>query len=661
MGVRAGGLGMNKNNYKAQKDRIKINPEKAQGTIEYLVILAIVIVISLLVAGLATGFLGSGSSAVRVSQDVGSRIGSGGISILEGASDTNGDTILRLRNSTGEGFTITKISGLSGGTNVVDKQFNDVVVPGGGEVSFSLDNLTDACVCGANDTRKVCEFEVTLTSANGLVKKQHISKSVDCVTNTTPGGSVVQPFKAIWVQSSINSAGGATGDYGNKIFVDSNGNVYLAGSFTSPSIDFGNGVSLTSRSFYMDDFFVVKYNSSGVAQWAKNPAAGTGSGFEASYSMYVDSNGGVYVAGIFMLSNLGFGDGVTLTNRGNSDFFVVKYTSSGVAQWAKNPGQGTGTGTDFSGSVFVDSSYNVYLAGYFASPTVGFGNDINLTNRGSNDFFIVKYNSAGVAQWAKNPLSGTGANSDNGWSVFVDSSGNVYLAGDFNSSLSFGNDVNLTNRGNSDFFVVKYNSGGVAQWAKNPFSGTGMDLDTGRNIFVDLSGNVYVGGNFYLANISFGNDINLTNRGGQDFFVVKYNSSGVAEWAKNPASGSGADYDIASSVFVDSSGNLFVSGTFYSPTMNFGEGVSLTNRASSSADFFVVKYNSNGTALWAQGPVSGTGAGNDYANSVFVDSSGDVYFGGDYSSNTLGFSGGVVLTNPTPGIDSFYAVKAGYR
>ena len=51
----------------------------------------------------------------------------------------------------------------------------------------------------------------------------------------------------------------------------------------------------------------------------------------------------------------------------------------------------------------MDSSGSVYAAGHMraAGTTVSFGNGVSVTGVGNQDFLVVKFNSAGVAQWAK--------------------------------------------------------------------------------------------------------------------------------------------------------------------------------------------------------------------------------------------------------------------
>jgi len=99
--------------------------------------------------------------------------------------------------------------------------------------------------------------------------------------------------------------------------------------------------------------------------------------------------------------------------------------------------------------------------------------------------------------------------------VATDSSGNVYVTGGTKGGLD-GN----TSAGNTDLFVVKYNSSGTKQWTKQ--LGT-SSTDLANGVATDPSGNVYVTGGTYG-----GLDGN-TNAGNADLFVVKYNSSGTKQ------------------------------------------------------------------------------------------------------------------------------------
>ena len=104
---------------------------------------------------------------------------------------------------------------------------------------------------------------------------------------------------------------------------------------------------------------------------------------------------------------------------------------------------------DYANGVATDSSGNVYVTG----GTKG-GLDGN-TSAGNTDLFVVKYNSSGTKQWTKQ--LGTSSN-DIAYGVATDSSANVYVTG-----YTYGGLDGNTSAGDSDFFVVKYNSDGVKQ------------------------------------------------------------------------------------------------------------------------------------------------------------------------------------------------------
>jgi len=168
-----------------------------------------------------------------------------------------------------------------------------------------------------------------------------------------------------------------------------------------------------------------------------------------------DSSGNIYVTGY----TRGGLDGNT--NSGSYDIFLVKYNSSGTKQWTKQLGTSS---NDFGIGVTTDSSGNIYVTG----DTEG-GLDGN-TNMGGecvnwkkekipcNDIILVKYNSFGTKQWTKQ--LGTSSD-DRGNSVTTDSSGNIYVTGETEGGLD-GN----TNSGESDIFLIKYNSSGKKLWTK---------------------------------------------------------------------------------------------------------------------------------------------------------------------------------------------------
>jgi hypothetical protein len=266
--------------------------------------------------------------------------------------------------------------------------------------------------------------------------------------------------------------------------------VYVAG-YTRGGLD-GNTLTGTA------DFFVTKYGSSGVKQYTRQ--LGVAAQDTYGLSVATDASGNVYVAG----STLGGLDGNTLT--GNQDFFVTKYNSSGVKQYTQQ--LGVAAQDTYGLSVATDASGNVYVAGY----TRG-GLDGN-TLTGTYDLFVTKYDSSGVKQYTRQ-LGVTGRTTY-GESVATDANGNVYVAGFTGGGLD-GN----TLTGTYDLFVTKYNSSGVKQYTRQ--LGVAGKATYARSVATDANGNVYVAGP-----TDGGLDGN-TLTGTLDFFVTKYNSSGVKQ------------------------------------------------------------------------------------------------------------------------------------
>ena len=390
-----------------------------------------------------------------------------------------------------------------------------------------------------------------LDSANGITIDSSGNVYVTGVTfggldwNTSAGANdlFVVKYNSNGTKEWTKQLGSASSDYANGVATDSSGNVYVAG-VTYGGLD-GNSNQDNA------DLFVVKYNSSGTKQWTKQ--YGTGE-YDEARGVATDSSGNVYVVGgtkgnLNGISNSGRTDAFVIkfnssdtkqwtkklgtwqndlangvatdssgnfyvtgftyqdmdgnTSAGNADLFVAKYNSSGTKQWTKQLGTSK---HDRARGVVTDSSGNVYVTG----DTYG-GLDGN-TNAGYNDLFVVKYNSSGTKQWTKQ-LGTSSTDLANG--VATDPSGNVYVTGGTYGGLD-GN----TNAGNSDLFVVKYNSSGTKQWTKQMGSSS-RDYDYG--VATDSSRNVYVSGDTYG-----GLDGN-TSAGNADLFVVKYNSSGTKQ------------------------------------------------------------------------------------------------------------------------------------
>ncbi|HJY63357.1 MAG TPA: SBBP repeat-containing protein [Ignavibacteria bacterium] len=313
--------------------------------------------------------------------------------------------------------------------------------------------------------------------------------SYDYVTIKYNSNGVMQ-----WSQM-YNGTGNAE-DFARSIAVDGSGNVYVTGGSR------GSGT--------FDDYVTIKYNTDGVWQWGQ-AYNGPGDGDDEAKSIAVDGAGNVYVTG------QSFGSGTLF------DYATIKYNSDGVEQWVQRY-HGPGDGSDRAYSIAVDGSGNVYVTG--ESPGSGSG----------KDYATIKYSSDGTGLWLQR-YNGTGNSDDAALSIAVDVSGNVYVTGDSWGSGGTG----------SDYATIKYNTDGYGQWVQIYNGPPGTGLDFAFSIAVDGSGNVYVTGN--SSGIGTG----------PDYATIKYNSAGVMQWTSR-YNGPANNFDYAYSIALDGSGNAYVTG-----------------------------------------------------------------------------------------------------
>ncbi len=405
--------------------------------------------------------------------------------------------------------------------------------------------------------------------------------------------------------------GGAQNDAGYSVTVDGSGDIIVVGTFQGTA-DLGGG---PVTSVGAADMYVAKYSPSGLYQWSKHFG---GSGTITPRAVALDASGNVVVTGSFT-GTVNFGGGSVTGTSYTNDIFVAKYSSSGAYLWSKTFGS---TGDDSGYGIAIDSGGNVVVAGTF-SAYVDFGGGY-LIGYGTRNLFLAKYSPSGAYIWSK--TIGNGSN-NMPYGMAVDNNDNILVTGSFNNSLDFGGGT-LTSNGQSDIFLAKYSSSGAHVWSRG-FGSSGSDV--GYGIAVDGSGNVVVTGSF-MGTVDFGGGT-LTSNGQQDVFLAKYSSSGTYLWARSQG---GIYSDQGNSVAIDGSGNVIVTGQFYSP-VDFGGGLITGGE---SIDIFAAKYSASGTHLWSEGfggPYTDVGMG------IAVDNAGEIIVTG-YFYGTADF-GGPILTS----------------
>jgi len=296
-----------------------------------------------------------------------------------------------------------------------------------------------------------------------------------------------------------------------------------------------------------------------------------------------------------------------------------------------------GGSNDFGTSCVTDASGNVYLAGYtYSGSGIASGGYQNFNN-GDADAFLAKFSSGGTLLWAT--FYG-GSNEDKGKSVALDSSGNIYLAGETysNSNIATASAHQTGLGGVNDAFLVKFDNNGNLLWGT--YYG-GDFYDEGYSCAVDISGNVYLSG-FSWSGTGIATSVahQQTIGGSTDAFLVKFNSDGVRQWGTYY----GGELWESGYCTTDVSGNVYLAG-FTSSSVNIASEGAHQTTLGWGDDAYLVKFNSDGVRQW--GTYYG-GSDYDWAYFIATDSQGNVYLDGHTGSD------GVIATS-----DAYQTTRAG--
>jgi hypothetical protein len=274
------------------------------------------------------------------------------------------------------------------------------------------------------------------------------------------------------------------------------------------------------------DFTTVKYSDAGILQW------------NATYdSGYDDVGRGVAV-------NEGFTSYVYVTgyshNGSNDDFLTIKYDLAGDTVWTRRYDTGA---DDIANAVVVDDDEYVYVAGYCYSAS-------------SASILIIKYDQGGDALWVR---TYSASEYEVACGLELDSN-YLYIAGYTNDGSGSDN----------DFRVLKYDKDGSLQWTRTYDTG---DEEEGYRVTADDEGSVYITGRSYVAGMG-------------DYLTIKYTKTGDTEWTK----------------LYDGGGDD--GGHGIGPRGNFIYVTGFSDNGGNK-DFLMTKYNKNGNPVWIQSYDSG--------------------------------------------------------
>lgn len=464
------------------------------------------------------------------------------------------------------------------------------------------------------------------TKTNAVGSWANIGAATTNTVSTNPVTAKLAFYRLVYTNAPAmgawsHSYGGFGNDGGQAMAGDATGTV-LAGYFnTNASFGGSNFVSAGGS-----DVFLARYDNAGAHQWSRRYG---GAANEEVRAVALDSFGSIYLCGTFYSGSTSLG-GSTLTNAGQYDCFLAKYSSTGVHLWSKAFG---GTGRDLFTGIMVDADNSIIVSGTFQSayPGISFGGDPIYT-QGPAKIVLAKYLPDGTHVWSKVFPSGA-ANTPY---AIARVGSDFVLAGSFNFSVDFGCG-NLTSP-SAQFeamFLARFDGSGTCLWSKRYGSDKVSKITA---LGVDPSGDI-VAGSFFYTKTDLGNGL-LTGTGNDNnIALAKYSGAdGSFVWGRVFDGNNGA-YITG----VNASGNITLTGYFYG-TLNLGLGnITSTNLG---YDVFLATYTATGSPL-TQTRYGGGQA--EQANALIMDATGKpVITGGFQGAAEIGGS-----LNAIGGYDAF--------
>lgn len=398
----------------------------------------------------------------------------------------------------------------------------------------------------------------------------------------------------------------------------------------------------TKKMLILICLLVFTYSMNGTL-FAQNPkfemagAFGSKASDEPRFAT-TDAGGNYYSVG-YGAGDIAFTGTISLTGRGGSDGFIVKYDNNMNLLWARYVG---GTGSDGMEGVTVNSAGDVIAVGKICGLATIDGTAQTIAPTNSQDGCIVIYDKDGNFKAAKK-IAGKG--SVICYSVVVDKSDNILVTGATTGETDFGNDKKVTpnNGTNSGLFIAKFDKDLLCQWAVSGDCNGNASAE-GWTMNLDKDENILVAGRFGKVINIVGTDNNtVTNTPvdgtsvSSDGFISKFTKDGVCQWIKTVTNGS-SRIDMKG-IASDSQGNVVVSGL--SNAAVTAEGNSGAYPFTGNFDGFLVKYSSTGE--YVNGFSLG-GPGRDEVKSVFVDNKDNIYISGNM--NGAATTGTTVNFNP---------------
>ena len=393
--------------------------------------------------------------------------------------------------------------------------------------------------------------------------------------------------------------GGNVSDSGNGIAVDASGNAFVAGGTQSSTFPTTAGAFQTVLKG-SESAFIFKLNTSGALAYSTFLG---GTGADLALGMALDSSGNVYAVGRTSSTDFPLSLLTPPLQATPAGGFVTKLKPAGGGasdlQFSTYLG---GSTNDFASAVAVatGSSPSVYVTG--SASSVSFTTTAGVIQPayggGSSDAFVTVINSTGSAPAVYSTFLG-GSDTDTGFGIAVDSSGNAYVTGQTASGTTSTKPFPLKSPalqskfggGTFDAFVTELNPTGTILVYSTYLGGSGADIST--SIALDGLNNAYVTGQTASSDFPTVIPTQLNPGGGNDAFVSEINPAGSALVFSTYLGGSMDEDDLGKlgAIAVDNTGtNIYVTGNTLSQNFPTWPSPPYQSNNAGGTDAFAVKY-----------------------------------------------------------------------
>jgi hypothetical protein len=394
--------------------------------------------------------------------------------------------------------------------------------------------------------------------------------------------------------------GGSGDDRAYGLVVDAGGSVSVTGSTTSRNFPVAN--ALQTKLLGSKNAFIAKLSAAGNSLTFSTYLGGNGS--DIGNGIAVDSSGNLYVVGDTTSTNFP-ATGVQKAKRGGQDAFVSKVSADGSRMlYSTYLG---GTYDEHGAGIAVDSAGTAYVTGSTLSSDFPVVSAWQPQLGGGQDAFIARLATDGNSLLFSTFLGGSGGSlgyPEAGQGIALDTQGSAYIAG-VTSSSNFPtlHPAQPMLRGGTDAFVAKVNSAGALVYST--YLG-GSGLESGNAIAVDASGNAYIAGQTFSSDLPVVNAFQASSGGDYDAFVAKLSATGDAISAMSYLGGAGSD--TATSVAVDTAGNVYLAGWTLSTNFPVVNGYQSVNAGSYGGFVAKASFTTGPPSAVSVTPSSGSGS-----------------------------------------------------